>query len=138
MELEIDSKYRRPPTFSFRTTADLRQESRKLFIPDLPIETDSRHHLCDQNADRHPRSVLHGRQPNEKIPFSPQRLRGTEFKNKVIPYNPKNSVSLSLCGGKMYFLCFSLEFFFLHQLNAKSTKNDRKADETDKGDHDTD
>ena len=29
----------------------------------------------------------HKRQPKEKIPFSPQRLRGTELKNKVIRYH---------------------------------------------------
>jgi len=29
MELEMGSKCRRPPTFSFRTTADLRQEKMK-------------------------------------------------------------------------------------------------------------
>jgi hypothetical protein len=33
-----------------------------------------------------------------------QRLRGTEFKNKVILYNDKNSVSQCLCGKK----CISL------------------------------
>ena len=38
--LEMGSKCRRPPTFSFRTTADLQQEIRIIFpfFPEFPIE----------------------------------------------------------------------------------------------------
>ena len=50
---------------------------------------------------------VHRRQLKGKIPFSPQRLRGTEFKKIVIPYKFKNSVSQCLCGEDSIFFVFS-------------------------------